>query len=177
MLAEQLKPYERHSPEKTILYQVIQENFDSFVREAQRKTDNLPFPMHVYQEVEEYLKCGILAYGFTRISCESCRKEKLVAYSCKRRGFCPSCGGRRMNEVAHHLVDSVLPHVPVRQWVLSLPFSVRYLLSYNPALVTKVLSVFLRVISNWYEKSARKNGVIGKTGIITFVQRSGSAAN
>lgn len=82
-----------------------------------------------------------------------------------------------MNEVASHLVDSVLPHVAIRQWVLSLPFSVRYLLSYNPLLVTKVLSIFMRVVSNWYEKAGRKNGVVGKTGAITFVQRSGSAAN
>jgi hypothetical protein len=54
---------------------------------------------------------------------------------------------------------------------------VRYLLSYNPLLVTKVLSIFMRVVSNWYEKAGRKNGVLGKTGAITFVQRSGSAGN
>ena len=45
-----------------------------------------------------------------------------------------------MNEVSHHLVDAVFPHVSVRQWVISFPFSVRYALAYNPLLVTKVLS-------------------------------------
>ncbi len=39
----------------------------------------------------------------------------LVPFSCKGRGFCPSCGGRRMTELAAHLVDAVLPRVPVRQ--------------------------------------------------------------
>jgi len=53
----------------------------------------------------------------------------LVAFSCKGRGFCPSCGGRRLTERAAHLVDHVLPRVPVRQWVLSLPFELRYQLA------------------------------------------------
>jgi hypothetical protein len=52
-----------------------------------------------------------------------CGKDELVACSCKGRGFCPSCGARRMADLAAHLVDAVLPHAPVRQWVLSLPLS------------------------------------------------------
>jgi hypothetical protein len=37
------------------------------------------------------------------------------------RGSCPSCGARHMAETAAHMVDHVFPHVPVRQFVLSLP--------------------------------------------------------
>jgi len=169
--------YSRHEPEKTILYRTIQDHFQTFVARAESKTEKLPFPMHVFQEVEAYLGCGILAKGFVRLICESCKSEKLVAFSCKKRGFCPSCGGRRMTEVAMHLVDRVFPHVPVRQWVLSFPFSVRYALAYNPTLVTKVLAIYIRVISNWYEKSARRNGIAGKTAAVTFVQRFGGAIN
>ena len=40
----------------------------------------------------------------------------------ERRGFCPSCGARRMVESAALLVDEVLPQQPMRQWVLSVPF-------------------------------------------------------
>jgi hypothetical protein len=43
--------------------------------------------------------------------------ERLVAFSCKGRGFCPRYGGQRMAERAAHLVDHVLPDIPVRQWV------------------------------------------------------------
>ena len=82
-----------------------------------------------------------------------------------------------MNEVAMHLVDRVFPPAPVRQWVLSFPFSVRYALAYNPTLVTKVLAIYIRVISNWYEKAARRNGISGKTAAVTFVQRFGGAIN
>ena len=42
------------------------------------------------------------------------------------RGFCPSCGGRRMADTAAHLVDRVLPEVPMRQWVLTLTYPLRY---------------------------------------------------
>jgi hypothetical protein len=59
-------------------------------------------PEFVKDEFEAYLECGILAHGFLRVRCAGCAHEKLVAFSCKRRGFCPSCGARRMAESAAH---------------------------------------------------------------------------
>ena len=56
----------------------------------------------------------------------------LVAFSCKHRGLCPSCGARRMCNKAVQLVDRVLPNVPVRQWVLSLPWELRRLAAMKP---------------------------------------------
>ncbi|WP_458694138.1 transposase zinc-binding domain-containing protein, partial [Shigella sp. FJ200903] len=79
-------------------------------------------PGYVQREFEEFLQCGRLEHGFLRVRCESCHAEHLVAFSCKRRGFCPSCGARRMAESAALLVDEVLPEQPMRQWVLSFPF-------------------------------------------------------
>jgi ribosomal protein S27E len=67
-----------------------------------------------------------LEYGFLRVRCEDCHHERLVAFSCKRRGFCPSCGARRMVESAALLVDEVFPAEPIRQWVLSFPFQLRF---------------------------------------------------
>jgi transposase-like zinc-binding protein len=61
------------------------------------------------------------------VRCEDCHAEKLVAFSCKRRGFCPSCGARRMTDSAALLADEVLPPQPIRQWVVSLPFALRFL--------------------------------------------------
>ena len=72
-------------------------------------------------EFDAYLKCGRLEEGFLRVRCEHCHAEKLVAFSRKKRGFCPSCGARRMAETAAPLADEVLPERPLRQWVLSLP--------------------------------------------------------
>ncbi|MBU1238994.1 transposase zinc-binding domain-containing protein, partial [Myxococcota bacterium] len=74
------------------------------------------------------------------------RKELRRPFLCKGRGFCPSCMGRRMNEMALHLTEDVFPKVPVRQFVLSLPKQLRYLLAYNPRLTTLVLRVFVKKI-------------------------------
>ena len=40
----------------------------------------------------------------------------------------------------------MLPEVPVRQWVLSLPFALRYRLAYDARLVSEVLRIFVSVI-------------------------------
>jgi hypothetical protein len=110
--------------------------------------------------------------------CFSCGRDELIAFSCKGRGFCPSCGGRRMAESAAHLVDHVLPDVPVRQWVLSLPFEIRYRLAWDGDLIGAVLAVFLRVVYGWYRRQARARGYAGaRCGSVTFVQRFGSAVN
>jgi hypothetical protein len=50
-------------------------------------------PRYVDEEFEAYLKCGRFEHGFLRVRCESCHAEKLAAFSCKRRGLCPSRAG------------------------------------------------------------------------------------
>ena len=71
-------------------------------------------------------------HGFLRVRCDSCHAEHLVAFSCKKHGFCPSCGARRMAESAALLVDEVFPEQPVRQWVLSVPYPLRFLFASRP---------------------------------------------
>ena len=51
-----------------------------------------------------------------------------------------------MTECAARLVDEMLPRVPVRQWVLSLPYRLRYLLAWDHALARAVLGVLVRVL-------------------------------
>ena len=119
--------YVQHRPEATLLYQLVEQNNPQF-REL-RAREGRSLPDYVQEEFEAYLKCGRLEQGFLRVRCEGCHAEKLVAFSCKKRGFCPSCGARRMAETAALLADEVLPERPLRQWVLSLPFALRFLLA------------------------------------------------
>lgn len=104
-------------------------------------------PRYVQREFEDYLRCGRLEHGFLRVRCESCRAEHLVAFSCKRRDFCPSCGARRMADSAALLVDKVLPRQPLRQWVLSFPFPLRFLFASRPEIMGRVLGIVYRVIA------------------------------
>lgn len=137
-------------------------------------------PSFVVREVEEYLRCGLLEHGCVRVGCERCGFEHLVAFSCKRRGFCPSCLGRRMADTALHLVDKVIPEVPVRQWVCSLPWRLRVLLGYDKRLCAEVLEAFVALVSRSYKRRAK--ALLGldsvddaMTGAVSVIQRGDSA--
>jgi ribosomal protein S27E len=168
--------YQRHRPERTALYTIIAEHYPRFVQQIERSGGHLP--QFVRREFEDYLKCGLLEHGFLRVKCDGCRHEHLVAFSCKRRGFCPSCGARRMVESAAHLVDHVFAEVPVRQWVLTFPMPLRFLLAARPEILTQVLAVVQRALSS---SVIRYSGLTvssgARTGAVTLIQRFGSALN
>ena len=74
-------------------------------------------PQFCRPEVDAFLRCGILAAGFARVCGQECRQGDVVAFSCKGRGFCPSCGARHMAAMEAHLVDHVIPDAaPVRHF-------------------------------------------------------------
>lgn len=56
----------------------------------------------------QFLDCGDLHRGFARVHCGSCKEEYLVAFSCQRRGLCPSCGAKRAAIFAAFLREEVL---------------------------------------------------------------------
>ena len=168
--------YERHRPEQTTLYRLVQQHAASFIAHTEASTD-AELPRFIKDEFDAFLECGILAHGFLRLRCGECGHDKLLAFSCKRRGFCPSCGARRMSQTAAHLVDHVIPHVPVRQWVLSLPIPLRVLLAAQPELVTPVLQVVQRVVTRHLLRQAGLKADEGHGGAVTLIQRFGSAAN
>jgi len=119
--------YERHRPEQTTLYRLVQQHAATFIAQAEDAA-GADLPQFVKDEFDAFLKCSILTHGFLRLHCGDCCQDKLVAFSCKRRGFCPSRGAQRMAQTAAHLVDHVIPHVPMRQWALSLPIPLRLVL-------------------------------------------------
>jgi hypothetical protein len=80
---------------------VVAQHLHTFLEQADQDASRPGLPRFVRRELTSLLDCGILARGFLRV-------ELLVAFSCKGRGFCPSCGGRRMADTAAHLVDAVL---------------------------------------------------------------------
>jgi len=134
-------------------------------------------PAYVTKEFDEYLKCGMLEHGFLRVRCESCHDEKLVAFSCKKRGFCPSCGARRMADSAALLVDEILPHQPMRQWVLSVPFPLRFLFAGHPVVMGKALGIVYRTIATHLSHKAGLAKTSSQTGAVTLIQCFGGALN
>lgn len=169
--------YEPRRAEKTVLYQAVAHNFRTF--EAIADLNGKSLPTHVTEEFEAFLKCGILARGFLRVVCGDCKYEKLLAFSCKKRGFCSSCGGRRMAESAAHLIDRVFPRAGIRQWVLSFPMPIRFILAKNPKIQSKVLTIVHRVIAASIKKKASQRGLRTplQPGAVTLIQRFGGSLN
>ncbi len=169
--------YARRRPEETLLHRVVREHWPVFRERAEEQGG---LPRFVVRDFEEYLGCGLLERGLVHLACSRCGHSMVVAFSCKRRGFCPSCCARRSADVAAHMVDEVFPAVPVRQWVCSLPWSLRTPIGYDRALCADVMGGFARALERSSRRRARK--LLGLRsvddalfGAVTFVQRSDSA--
>jgi hypothetical protein len=170
--------YRRHEPEKTLLYQVLAREWETWREERDGDAALSPLPAYVTTEIEAFFRCGILDHGFIVASCEGCDERLPVAFSCKRRGFCPSCAAKRSAEVAAHLVDDVLPHAPYRQWVTTFPYALRYWLAASRKLTGVVHRRVAQMVQLYYTHKAEERGIRAPmAGGVTFVQRFGSALN
>jgi hypothetical protein len=165
--------YKRREPQNTVMYKVVQNNYQNyFVKKFEM---GIEYPKFIHDTFRKYLTCGILENGFVRCYCKTCQAEVLVSFSCKCRGVCPSCHGRRQAESAIHL-DEIFPNYQYRQWVLSLPYEIRYTVANNSELTSKCLGVFTRSVERWYRKKARSMGYEETvTGSVLFIHRFNSA--
>jgi hypothetical protein len=91
--------YQPRDAKRGVLYCVVEEHLETFLDAAAQHAGGSRLPKFVEQKLRDFLTCGVLAHGFARLRCGECAFERLVPFSCKGRGFCPSCGGRRMTSV------------------------------------------------------------------------------
>ena len=175
LLHEPRFEYEPREAQSSVMYRITEEHLETFLEEAGSRSSGVSVPDFIEDELRKFLGCGLLQGGFARFKCENCGFERLVPLSCKCRSVCPSCSGRRMAERAAHLVDEVFPDVRVRQFVLTLPFQLRYRMAWDHKTTRAVLGVFSRAVMGFYRKRANKAGFSGgKTGGVTVIQRAGS---
>ncbi|MFH1435671.1 MAG: transposase [Pseudomonadota bacterium] len=178
--AEDIGIYKPRRPQETVLYRTIQENLETWlttVREADPDSD--PVPSYVENEFRKTLTCGILCHGFCRCVCTSatCRRQCLVAFSCRARAVCCSCAARYMNQTASHLLDNVLPRTPFRQWVLVLPKRLRFFLQRDSKHAGGVLRILLRALDTAIRKASPGAPRNARIGAVSFIQRFGSSLN
>src|SRR5438128_10243215 len=179
-MAPAVATYEPRDPSHTVLYTVVTDHLETFLASLEADPDARGLPAYVQREFYDYLQCGILAHGFVRLGCDTCKHEMLLAFSCKRRGFCPSCAGRRMAQTAAHLVEQVIPWVPTRQWVVSVPIPLRYWMASSQDLTATVHTIIHTTIGQYYVNQVRREGAERSQvhpGSVTFIQRFGSALN
>jgi hypothetical protein len=75
------------------------------------------------------------------------------------------------------LVDKVLPHQPIRQWVFSVPFPLRFLFASQPKIMDKALGIVYRSIATHLTHKAGYKNSTAHAGAVTLIQRFGSALN
>ena len=98
MLPEQCPaPYRPRQAQSSPLYRLTESCYEEVKGQWEER-----FETHygfwrgtVEHAVDAFLDCGVYDNGFARVRCDGCRAEYLVAFSCQRRGFCPSCAAKR----------------------------------------------------------------------------------
>jgi hypothetical protein len=157
---------------------MVLEHLQTMLAQARQRTEHgFGYPRFVEREFRRYLECGQLPHGFVRLKCKTCGYERLLAFSCKGR-LCPSCHARRMHDTAIHLVDHVLPRVPYRQWVFTLPRPIRFLMARDAKVLSGVLNIFVRTVFAWQRRAAKRDGFAAVLpGAVSFVQFFGGALN
>ena len=90
---------------------------------------------YVEKVICRYLDCGDLSHGFARVRCKDCGNEYLLAFSCKRRHFCPSCHQKRVVEFGERLCMEVLKKIPHRHFIFSIPKILRRYFLYDRRLL------------------------------------------
>ena len=180
--------YQPRDPSSTILYQVVAEYLETFLASIDADPTAKGLPSYVRTSFRPTSSAASSLTAFcgwpvTPVRIKCCSPSSVLAKTqgrCKKRGFCPSCAGRRMAETAAHLVEQVIPWVPIRQWVVSVPIPLRYWIAASTHLMAQVQTIIRRTIHQYYVNQAVKQGYPREqvqAGSVTFVQRFGSSLN
>ena len=118
----------------------------------------------VKEVVERYLDCGNPRYGFALIRkahvgqtkrrqdpLPGLHEERLVMFSCRTRGFCPSCHAKRLEEWGEWMRETLLLDVPHRQVVFTVPKRLRLFFKYDRRLLGDLCRAALRSLERYFE--------------------------
>ena len=160
--------YRRIKPQYGPYYQCIEDSYEEFKRSYERNFSQKYgyLRSHIEKVIYQYLDCGILHNGFARIKCRACSHEYLLAFSCKRRHFCPSCHAKRIVEFGEWLCGNVLKKVPHRHFVFSIPKILRIYFLFNRSLLKELSRISWEVIKDYYKSTCRKEGTPAAVAVI-----------
>jgi hypothetical protein len=170
--------YRPQDPRKTPLYGLLDSLYERVkgVWEERFERSHGFWRGLVDEAVARYLDCGIWDRGFARVLCRRCPEEFLVAFSCKGRGLCPSCGAKRAAELAAFLQQEVVEEVGHAQWVFTVPKMLRVnFLHHRELLGALSLAAYETVKELMAAAAAVEKGF--RPGMVSVVQTFGDRAN
>ena len=166
--------YSRHRAEETPLYRLIFHHRDELERQWESRFEQTHgfLRKSALEAFDQYLNCGIILHGCARLHCENCNHSELLAFSCKRRGLCPSCDAKRALLFAEHLEHEVLLPHPHRHLVFTIPKRLRVYFKFNRKLHS------LLYASAWTAwKRYINNYLSGSTGMVMALHTAGEELN
>jgi hypothetical protein len=155
-------------------YQLFETHFDSYVRPYEERFEPHSGPLRpvAIRSVEDFLSCGRLQGGFARIRCDQCRKEHLLAFSCRTRNFCSSCQAKRSVLFAEKLTGEILAPVPHRHWTFSIPRVLRGLFERERSLLSLLSQTAYASILKSYQALLGRKDV--RPGCVLSLQTYGA---
>ena len=165
--------YQPRRPRETSLYKLTAAHFDEFeqVYPTRYQADFGFWRPVIRDVVDEFLKCGDLHHGFARVRCADCGHDFLVAFSCKKRCFCPSCHQKRVLVFAERLVSEICAPVPHRQFVFTIPKRFRLYFRYDRSLLGKLCLSAWRTVRDVYRAVLGSDALPGMVGAIQMPDR------
>lgn len=169
--------YKPRNHEASPFYKLVRDNFDRFEAEYPEKYQKVYgyWRPVIRSSIDKFLKCGDLREGFARVRCPKCKKEFFVAFSCKRRGCCPSCDKKRSLLLAYRLNDEVLADVPHRQFVFTIPKRLRVYFRFDRKLLGKLCRAAYETICEVFKLDV--DGDLGVPAMICAIQSFGDLIN
>jgi len=168
--------YHQRHPERTVFYRVLFHYFERFLGEYEDRFEKEYgyFRPVIKGVVEKYLNCGNPMCGFARIRCPDCGTERLLTFSCKVRGFCPSCHAKRREEWGEWMREKLLLNVPHRQVVFTIPKMLRLFFRFKRKLLNDLCLCAVRSLVKFLNAGT---GLELMPGVVAVIQTFGDRIN
>jgi len=154
--------YRPRNPRDSAYYRCVEDHFETFeqIYEERFAKQYGFFRPYVKQVIYRYLDCGILHNGFARVRCGDCGHEFLLAFSCKRRHFCPSCHQKRVVEFGQWLCQEVIKKVPHRHFIFTIPKILRRYFLYDRSLLSDLSHCGWESLKLFFQESVPEKGAV-----------------
>ena len=165
--------YRPRNPQVSQYYQCVEDHFETLEQVYDERFAKRYgfFRPYVRQVIYRYLDCGILHNGFARVKCKDCNHELLLAFSCKRRHFCPSCHQKRVVEFGEYLCEEILKAVPHRHFTFSIPKILRRYFLYDRKLLSELSRCGWEALKTLYTTGVRDSKAV--PGAVIAIQTFG----
>lgn len=161
--------YQPRRPRASPLWQVVHHGWSDFLAHYEAKHRKIlgSLDPRAQATVQAFMRCGDLASGFTRLECPDCGHERLLAFTCKKRHFCPACHQRRVRSTSEWIASSVCHAVPHRQLVFTMPKMLRGIFRKRRRLVGLIFQCAIETITDVFRVQLRlPEGTIGAVAAI-----------